>query len=206
MKNTAELRAQISEIESTKRQMILEIKTRPSEDDEQKSGGGGSVSESCAGTAFGGRAEKAFYGQTKMDSHADTTVAGWNCVPIWNTERSCDVAPFSDMYEPMKYVAIVSAPTLFKSTTARQYILVFCECLYIPELSHTLINPNQLRHFQTQVQDNPYVMDPMSIISPDGNFITCLESEGINIFINAWSPTQEDLALLTHIEFTSQQP
>ena len=74
------------------------------------------------------------------------------------------------------------------------------------ELSHTLINLNQLCHFQTQVQDNPYLTDPMSIPSPDGKFITCLESEGTNIFLNTWYPTQEDLALLPHIEITSQQP
>ena len=38
MKRTAELRAQISELESTKCRMISEMETRPSEDDEPKSG------------------------------------------------------------------------------------------------------------------------------------------------------------------------
>ena len=46
----------------------------------------------------------------------------------------------------------------------------------------------------------------MSIISPDGNFIACLESEVTNIFLHAWSPTQEYLTLLTPIEITLQQP
>ena len=147
-----------------------------------------------------------YYGRAELDSHADTTVAGRNCIPIAHTERSCDVAPFSDTYEPMKDVAIVSAATGFTATTGRQYILVFHECLYMPELSHTLINPNQLRHFHTQVQDNPYhPSDPMSITSPDGDFIACLESEGTNIFLNTWSPTQEELESLPHIALTSQQ-
>ena len=74
------------------------------------------------------------------------------------------------------------------------------------ELSHTLINPNQLCHFQTQLQDNPYATDPMSIIIPDGNFIACLDSESTNIFLDTCYPTQEDLASLPHIEITSQQP
>ena len=147
-----------------------------------------------------------FYVRTELDSHANTTVAGRNCVPIWHTERSCDVAPFSDTYEPMKDVAIVYAATGFTFITGRHYVLVFHECLYIPKLSHTLINTNQLRHFQTQVQDNPNAEDLMSITSPDVNFIASLESEGTNIFINIWSPTQKDLALLPHIELTSQQP
>ena len=59
MKREAELHAQISELESTKRRMISEMKTRQPEDDKTKSGGGGSVSGSCSGTASGGRAEKA---------------------------------------------------------------------------------------------------------------------------------------------------
>ena len=46
----------------------------------------------------------------------------------------------------------------------------------------------------------------MSITNPDGNFIASLESEGTNIFINICSPTIKDLALLPHIELTSQQP
>ena len=58
MRWKAELRAQISEQESTKRQMISDMKTRPSEDDDPKSGGGGRVSGSRAGTAFYERAEK----------------------------------------------------------------------------------------------------------------------------------------------------
>ena len=58
------------------------------------------------------------YGHTELDSHANTTVAGQNCVPIWHTERSCNVAPFSDTYEPMKDAAIVSAATVFTSTQA----------------------------------------------------------------------------------------
>ena len=59
MKRKAELRAQISEIESTKHQMISEMKTIPSEDDEPKSGEGGSVSGYRSGTALRESSEKA---------------------------------------------------------------------------------------------------------------------------------------------------
>ena len=116
------------------------------------------------------------------------------------------MAPFYGTYEPMKDDAILSAATGFTSTTGRKYIIVFHECFYMPKLSHTLIKPNQLRQFQTQVQENPYATDSMSITSSDGNLISCLESEGTNIFLNTWSPTKEDLASLPHIELTFQQP
>ena len=89
------------------------------------------------------------YERIELDSHADTTVARRNCVTILHTERLFDVAPFSNTCEPMKDVTIVYAATGFTSTTGRQYILVFRECLYMPKLSHTLINPNQRFYFQT---------------------------------------------------------
>ena len=34
--------------------------------------------------------------RTELDSHADTTVAGRNCMFMHYTERSFDVAPFSE--------------------------------------------------------------------------------------------------------------
>ena len=126
---------------------------------------------------------KAFHDQSEMDSHDDTIVASRNCTVLHHTERSCDVAPFSDTYDPMKDVEIFSAAIGFTSVTVRQYILVFHKALYMPELDHTLINPNKLRQFHTQVQDNPdHATEPMNITNPSGDFIACLESQGKNIF------------------------
>ena len=51
------------------------------------------------------------HGRCEMDSHADTTVAGRNCAILKYTDRSCDVAPFSAKYTPMKDVPIVLAAT-----------------------------------------------------------------------------------------------
>ena len=136
--------------------------------------------------------------------HADTTVAGRNCTVVHYTERSCDVAPFSDTYEPMKNISIITTATGFTSTTGRQYILVFNEALYIKYIDHTLINPNQLRHFDTEVQDNPYhATDPMSITSPNGEFMACLQSQGKNVFLNTWRPMKTQLNPLPHILLTS---
>ena len=35
-------------------------------------------------------------------------------------------------------------------------------------LDHTLVNPNQLGHYGTQIQDNPMSEIPLSIIAEDG--------------------------------------
>ena len=97
-----------------------------------------------------------FHGRCELENHADTTLEGKNCAIIKYTDWSCDVAPFSDKYTPMKDILIVSAATGFTSANSRNYILVFHEALYMPDMRHTLINPNQFRHFGANVKDNPY--------------------------------------------------
>ena len=97
-----------------------------------------------------------FNGRCELDSHAYTTVSGKNCAVIQYTDRSCDVSPFSEKYTPMKDIPIVSAATGFTSANGRNYILVFPEALYMPNMRHTLINPNQCQHFGAKVQENPY--------------------------------------------------
>ena len=84
-----------------------------------------------------------FHGRCTLDSHADTTVAGKNCTIIKYTDRSCDVAPFSEKYTHMKDILIVSTATGFTSENGRNYVLVFHEVLYMPNMRHTLTNPNQ---------------------------------------------------------------
>ena len=114
------------------------------------------------------------------------------------------MAPFSDTYDPIKDVDIVLASTGFTSVTGRQYILVFHESLCMPETDNTLINSNQLRHFHTQVKDNPYhATEPINITNPSGDCTACLEYQGENIFLNTWFPNQTDLAALQHIKLTA---
>ena len=91
---------------------------------------------------------KPFHGRYEIDSHSDTTVTGKNCAIIKYTDKSCDVAPFSEKYIPMKYIPIVSAATGLTSENGRNYILVFHEALYMPDMRHILVNPNKCGHFR----------------------------------------------------------
>jgi hypothetical protein len=92
-----------------------------------------------------------FVGNTEADSHANTFVAGKNCVTLSFTDRTCDVQPYSNDYAPVKNVPIVTAATGYTSATGMNYILIFPEALSMPNLDHSLFNPNQLRHYDTQV-------------------------------------------------------
>ena len=72
-------------------------------------------------------------------------------------------------------------------------------------MQHTLINPNQWRHFGARVQDNPYDSNkPMAIRSPDSEFTAFLQLEGIIVFLDIWYPSQKDLEAHPHIEMKSR--
>ena len=97
------------------------------------------------------------HGRVELDSHADTIVFGRNCTILDHTGRDCDVSPYTDAYDSIKNVPIVSAGTAWTSNqTGQTYILVFNEGLWMgDQMESTLINQNQLRHFGVDVQDNP---------------------------------------------------
>ena len=115
------------------------------------------------------------YEYCEIDSHADTIVAGSNCVVLQYTGQECDVSPFSDDFKPVKGVPIAHVATAWQSPVSGQtYILVFNEALWMgTTMDHTLLNPNQLRHYGTIVQDNPTLPLPLSIIAEDWSF--CIE-------------------------------
>jgi len=144
--------------------------------------------------------------RTEMDSHADTIVAGKNFVVTRHTDRSCDVSPYTDAYEPMKNIRIVQAATGYTSPNGRDYILVVNEALHMPDLPHSLLNPNQLRHYGIIVQDNPYDELPMAITNHDRGFTASLRSKGTTIFLETWHPSQDDLESLPHITLSSPSP
>ena len=47
----------------------------------------------------------------ELDSHADTTVAGKNCIVLSYTGKECDVSPYREDYESICNVPIVTAAT-----------------------------------------------------------------------------------------------
>ena len=51
------------------------------------------------------------YGRMELDSHADTTVLGRNCIVLQYTGRECDVSPYTDSYEAIKGVPIIQGAT-----------------------------------------------------------------------------------------------
>ena len=56
---------------------------------------------------------KIFVDPTEMNRLADTIVAGRNTLLLSYTDRVCEVSPYSDEYESIKDMPIVSAATKY---------------------------------------------------------------------------------------------
>ena len=146
-------------------------------------------------------------GTVELDSHADTTVFGKNFLILHYTGRECDVMPYSDTYESIKGVPIVTAATAWTcQDSGETYILVFHEGLWMGEsMPNTLINPNQLRAYGCTVQDNPYCGSPLYLEDSNGTITIPLSTIGTNILTTTRTPTQDELDNCTHIIWTSQR-
>ena len=96
-------------------------------------------------------------GNNEADSNADTCCLGTNFTVLSYTNRTVDVYPYDEAYEPITNVPIVTGATVFHHPSGQSYILVVNEALfYGTKLKHTLLNPNQIRHNGHGFWDNPY--------------------------------------------------
>ena len=49
-----------------------------------------------------------YHGRIELDPHADTTILGRNCVILTYTGKKCKVLPYSDWYESIQHVPVVT--------------------------------------------------------------------------------------------------
>ena len=88
---------------------------------------------------------------------------------------------------------------------AETLVIVLHELLWMnTTMEHTLVNPNQLRHFGVTVQDNTYSSSPFYIEYLDHDFVLPLIVEGTNIMVHTRTPTRGELATCRHIVLYSQ--
>ena len=151
------------------------------------------------------RNDRTIYGKMELDSHADTVVLGSNCVILNYTGRECDVSPYTDTYDAIKGVPIVKGATAWTSDlTGKSFILVFNEALWMGDvMEHSLINPNQLRHYGVNVQDNPISATQVHISTEDDEFLIPLATDGTTIYFPSRTPTAKELQTCRHIILTS---
>ena len=122
-------------------------------------------------TEYQHRPQPTSYGHIELDTHADTTVLGSNCVILSYTGKECEVSPYSSQYEAVWDVPVVMGATVWTNVMdGTAYLLIFHESLWMGDkLDHALVNPNQLRAYGVNVQDNPFDAKPLSITTDDAS-------------------------------------
>jgi hypothetical protein len=150
--------------------------------------------------------EDPIFGQVEMDTHADTCVLGKNFIIMHHTGRECDVFPYTESYEGIRGVQIVTGATSWTSqVTGETFVLVIHEALWMPgSLTHSLVNPNQLRAFGSTIQDNPFT-GPLSLEDPEEIVKIPLVLTGTNVGFTTRTPSQDELDECKHLHLTSQQ-
>jgi hypothetical protein len=72
------------------------------------------------------------FGTNEMDTHADTCVLGKNFIITQYTGRECDVVPYSDDYEAVTGVPIVTGATAWTNqVTGETWIILIHEACCI---------------------------------------------------------------------------
>ena len=78
---------------------------------------------------------KVHCGQCELDSHADTILAGKNCIVLSYTGKECRVVPYQEGYESTDNVPISNVATAWKSPENGEiFILIFHEALWMGSL------------------------------------------------------------------------
>ena len=147
--------------------------------------------------------QQSVHGRVEMDSHADTTVLGSNWVVLAYTGKECEVSPYADEYDTIRKVPLAMGATVWtNSQDGAPILLIFYKAFWIGDkLHHTLINPNQLRSYGVDLQDNPFAKEDLAIIT--ANYIIPLDTQGTIIFCDTRSLTEVELQQLPRVILTS---
>ena len=146
--------------------------------------------------------------ENECDTNADTCVFGKNfCILAYST-RKADVYSYDKKAEPTRDVPIVQGATAYDcQESGMTYILVFNEGLfYGSRMDHSLINPNQVRHYGLEFWDNPYDRERGLKIASDDGLVIPMYSQGTKIMFRTRVPTREELEECPHITMTSPRP
>jgi hypothetical protein len=141
----------------------------------------------------------------KLDSHADTSVAGRNFVMIESTNRSVNVSGYSPELDVIKNIPIATAATVYVNTRGANYLLILHECLFFGHrMQHSFLCPNQLRVNNVIVNDTPRQFDKDSTHSIIIDDVTIpLDMRGVVSYFETRAPRQDDNDNLPQLHLTA---
>ncbi|KAL7532807.1 hypothetical protein ACHAWF_006766, partial [Thalassiosira exigua] len=146
--------------------------------------------------------DKGTNARNELDTRADTSCAGVNWRPLSYTGQCCDVSGFHDDFSKLPNIPIATVASTHRSIDGTKSILIMNEVLYFGgKLDHSLINPNQIRHYGIAVSDNPFDADKPLGIDHDQDFIP-FEVEGATVYFETTYPTLEEIKMHPHLVLT----
>lgn len=118
--------------------------------------------------------------ENECDTNADRCCLGKNFSILNYTNCSADVYLYQKSLGPVNNIPIVTRVTARDGpTTGVTSLIIFNEALYYgTDLDHTLINPNQVRHYSIPFWDNPYDKDRGLNINIDDQMSIPLDIRG----------------------------
>ena len=137
-----------------------------------------------------------YKGMCEDDTHADTHVFGANFRMVEDTGEEVDVVPFSDDFTPMKDIPIVTAVTAAQCPDTGEVVLLhFPQGLwYGRRMNHSLINPNQLRHFGIAVSNDPTDKNRFFGIDTQQDFRIPFTMSGSIAGWESWCPSDDEMS------------
>ena len=120
--------------------------------------------------------------KAELDSHADTCTFGRSAYICEDTGNTVSVQPFIGQLGKLHKVPIVTAAIAYDcQLTYQTYILYFPQSLYIKDLEHHLLCPNQIRHHQIQIHDIPLKYIPSDQRTHEDHSIIAEDPERLHI-------------------------
>lgn len=139
--------------------------------------------------------------RAELDSHADTSCFGSDSTILHMHDESVDVTPFLSTLGSVNVRIVTAAVAYDDPNTSLTYILEFPQVLYIEDLDHHLINPNQLRYNGLTVNDTPLMFcspddrhtEAHAIVVPTPPLVIPLFLNGVISYFSTRKPDDSEL-------------
>ncbi|KAI2494466.1 Reverse transcriptase (RNA-dependent DNA polymerase) [Fragilaria crotonensis] len=155
--------------------------------------------------------------RTDLDSHADQCAVGHNSLIVHDYDRPINVSGYDPAGPIAKDMRTVSAALAYDDPlSGATVILLVHQAIYIPELSHNLLSPMQVRINDVIINETPRFLTENpdefthSILIPepdmDRPYVIPLGLHGVTSTFPTRKPTTEEYETLPHLCLTSADP
>ena len=154
----------------------------------------------------------------ELDTHADTTVLGRNCLLIHDFDKTVSVTGWNVSDGATKCRTVSGMVAYDHPVTGQAYMLVFHQAIYLESMDNHLICPMQCRVNGVEINDTPkiFVKNPAERshaivvedpVAPDNSLVIPLQLEGVTSVFTVRAPSQQEYERSDFVfEMTGESP